>query len=781
MNLKFHPNSILILFLIGSFVTIASSQNGVEWDKTYGGIIWEELACIQPTEDGGYLLGGFSSSPQEGDVSSAPKGGGDFWLVKINQSGQKLWDKRYGGPKLERIWHVVPTSDGGFLLAGDSDSDVSLPDKTDTLRGGTDYWVVKIDDAGNKQWDRTIGGAGNDYLRGGALQTADGGFLLAGLSDSDATGDKSENSFGRSDYWVVKLDASGQNIIWDRTLGGEDEAQPYALNYSPGGGYLVGGFAVSDVTGNKTVPLRGVSDYWLVKLDDDGTIIWDQAYGGDDEETLIDIFLSDDGNILLAGQSRSNAGFEKSEDSYGNLDYWVVKTDPEGKFLWDKAYGGDGLDVPHVIMQNEAGNFWIGGISGSDLSGNKDSPNNGTYDYWVLYLDEGTGEIQWQKSIGGSDNDAMTSMVPAREGGYLLGGHSKSNISSDKSENSKGMNDMWIVKLGCNAKIDLGRDTAICKGNGLELEFYESACDGCYYQWDDGYSEVSRQITLTDDATFAVTLIDEDGCESCDSIEIGVNRIPEILELTIESPRCFGDEYGGAIFVEEMEGGQSPYLYSLTGEYFLDIPGFENLNPGDYTVKVKDAFGCETDTTITMRMPEEFLVSLGEDIIVPLGDSVRIKAAPNKPAACVEWNLPNLLSCTECLDPFIKPLETITLKLTVQNEEGCLASDHISIGVQKDRKVFIPSGFSPDGDGINDFFYIYGGSDVVRISDMKIFDRWGQLLYEIQDAPPNATTSGWDGKFRGRPLSAGIFVYYAKIEFIDGRVEIFKGDLTLVR
>ncbi|WP_202928168.1 hypothetical protein, partial [Cyclobacterium salsum] len=197
-------------------VKIDGSGNKV-WDKTIGGISTDYLQSTTPTPDGGYLLAGSSYSYASGDKTENGKGGFDYWAVKIDGSGNKVWDKTIGGNNSEYLRSTTPTPDGGYLLAGDSYS-LASGDKSENSKGGSDFWAVKIDASGNKVWDKTIGGNNNDFLFS-TIPTPDGGYLLAGYSGSSASGDKSENSKGYDDYWVVKIDGSG-NKVWDKTIGG---------------------------------------------------------------------------------------------------------------------------------------------------------------------------------------------------------------------------------------------------------------------------------------------------------------------------------------------------------------------------------------------------------------------------------------------------------------------------------------------------------------------------------------------------------------------------------
>ena len=209
-------------------------------------------------------------------------------------------------------------------MGGTSTSNIS-GDKTEISQGDFDYWVVKLDASGNIQWQNTIGGNGFDDL-GSLQQTADGGYILGGKSNSNISGDKTENSQGVLDYWVVKLDASG-NIQWQNTIGGNGFDELISLQQTADGGYILGGYSVSNISGDKTENSQGGKDYWVVKLDASGNIQWQNTIGGNGNDELYSLQQTTDGGYILGGQSISNISGDKTENCQGFYDFWVVKLD----------------------------------------------------------------------------------------------------------------------------------------------------------------------------------------------------------------------------------------------------------------------------------------------------------------------------------------------------------------------------------------------------------------------------------------------------------------------
>ncbi|MBL0052460.1 MAG: hypothetical protein IPP29_13590 [Bacteroidetes bacterium] len=207
------------IFLLTTFFCNAqNTQYDIQWQNTIGGNNWDELHCITPTPDGGYILGGYSTSNISGDKTENSNGGWDYWVVKIDSLGAIVWQNTIGGNNDDRLCSITTTPDGGYVLGGYSYSNIS-GDKTENSNGVFDYWVVKIDSLGNIVWQNTIGGNSSDGLYS-ITSTPDGGYVLGGWSYSNISGDKTENSNGSSDYWVVKIDNLGA-IVWQNTIGGE--------------------------------------------------------------------------------------------------------------------------------------------------------------------------------------------------------------------------------------------------------------------------------------------------------------------------------------------------------------------------------------------------------------------------------------------------------------------------------------------------------------------------------------------------------------------------------
>ena len=449
------------------FLLLNSSAQEIEWQNTIGGSGDDKLYSVQQTSDKGFILGGSSSSKISGDKTENGYYYEDFWIVKTDSLGNIQWQNTIGGNREDVLLSIQQTTDGGYILGGYSNSGIS-GDKSEASIGLNlefDYWIVKTDSIGNILWQNTIGGSGEDELYS-IQQTIDGGYILGGYSDSYISGDKTENSLF-IDYWIVKTDAIG-NILWQNTIGGAIGDYLKSIQQTSDGGYILGGYSDSPISGDKTENSLGSTDYWIVKTDSLGTIQWQNTIGGNSTDYLSCGQLTTDGGYILGGYSYSPISGDKTEDHFGGYDYWIVKTDSLGTIQWQNTIGGNQDDFFRSIQQTADGGYILGGRSFSNISGDKTENGDGfRTDYWIVKTDS-LGNIHWQNTVLGGDQDFLSSIYPTIDGGCLLGGYSDSNISDDKTENSIGAYDYWIVKLADNYNFISGKVFADINSNGVQ-------------------------------------------------------------------------------------------------------------------------------------------------------------------------------------------------------------------------------------------------------------------------------------------------------------------------
>ncbi|MGV7106200.1 T9SS type A sorting domain-containing protein [Flavobacterium sp. U410] len=439
-----------------SCVTVLSAQD-ILWEKSYGGKHAEYLYEAIPTPDYGFILAGSSVSGKNGNKEELNKGDLDYWIWKMDEHGNLDWQKSFGGNQTDLLQSIALTNDGGFILGGTSASDKGS-DKTEACKGQEDFWVVKLNAKGQELWQRTIGGSGMEKLLSIA-PTRDGGYILGGSSSSDqlksTTGvldpfGKSENSKGNLDFWVVKLDKNG-TIAWQKTIGGRYMDELRSIHEIQSGGYILGGYSNSPVSGNKTEENPGLGDYWVVQLDEQGEIAWQKVYGGEQDDNLTVLIPTQDGGYLLGGSSNSEPGHVKTKSNGSGTDFWVVKLDETGGIVWQQTYNYGKKDILTSLIENPDGSFLIGGYAQSEVEKSGSNPlvspkdKEGINDYIALKI-KADGEELWSKTVGSKGDEVLKKVLETRDGGYLLCGTSNGSVSRDK-KTAKGGNDFWVVKL----------------------------------------------------------------------------------------------------------------------------------------------------------------------------------------------------------------------------------------------------------------------------------------------------------------------------------------------
>ena len=421
---------------------LAQTAPPIAWQKALGGTDTDEGLAIAGTSDGGAIVAGTTFS-NDGDVGSN-NGFYDVWLVKLDALGQIQWEKNYGGSAIDVAKDVIQTSDGGYLVAARSNSeDGDVP----MNNGDWDNWILKLDAAGVLEWQTVHGGNGHDEPQVCA-ETADG-YIIGGRSNSE-NGDVVGNHSWTFDMWVYKLAFDG-SLFWQRCYGGTSSEELYDIQLMPDGGLVMAGEGASD-DGDVTATCdTAFSDFWVVRTDAAGTIMWQQCYGGSDIDFVRTIRATLDGGFIVAGTTESVDGMVTGH--HGDMDLWVIKLDASGGLEWQRALGGSGLENFGSATQLADGRYAVLGEAWStdgDLT-----VSNGAADFWLVMLDA-NGNIKWDKNMGGSMRERSRSIALASDGCILAAG---STLSSDGDVTgyhlpySSSNTDFWIVKLGSDVGI----------------------------------------------------------------------------------------------------------------------------------------------------------------------------------------------------------------------------------------------------------------------------------------------------------------------------------------
>jgi hypothetical protein len=354
------------------------SIGNILWEKTYGGTSYELLTSFQTTSDGGYILVGYTNST-DGDVKSGKKGDWDCWAIKTDSVGNIVWEKTYGGTKTDIFFDVQQISNGRYVFGGSTKS--SDGDVISGKNRWEDFWVVCTDSIGNILWEKTYGGTSNERIN--SIQTtSDGGYILGGNSYS-VDGDVQSGNKGGEDCWVVKIDSLGV-ILWEKSYGGSGGENISKIRKTSDSGYIFGGYTTS-INGDIKSGNKGSGDVWVVKINSTGNILWEKTYGGSKGDDLEDIQVTPEGGYIFGGQSFSSNG-DVISGNKGSSDCWMVYIDSIGKIVWENTYGGSDQESIKSVQLTSNGLFVMGGYTYS-INGDVNSGNKGGEDSWLIKLE----------------------------------------------------------------------------------------------------------------------------------------------------------------------------------------------------------------------------------------------------------------------------------------------------------------------------------------------------------------------------------------------------------
>jgi len=368
-------SKLLLIFSFILFLCFFSSNNVFPgWFKHYGGTDNEDGYSIHQTSEGDYVVAGLTES--------FTYGSSDFAIYKLNSSGNKVWLKHYGGSSGDIGYSIQQTSDGGYIVAGQTFS---------YTNGHRDFAIYKLDSNGNKVWFKHYGGTSLDD--GYSIQqTSDGGYVVAGVTHS--------YTYGDADFATYKLDSNG-NKVWFKHYGGTNRDAGRSIQQTTDGGYVVAGKTESYTYGN--------SDIAVYKLDSNGNKVWFKHYGGANNEDGYSIQQTSDGSYVVAGYTESY--------TYGSTDFAIYKLDSSGNKVWFKHYGGTSSDYGRSIQQTSDGGYIVAGYTSSYTYGGAD---------FAIYRLDSSGNKVWFKHYGGSSDDLGYSVQQTSDGGYVVTGKTNS-------------------------------------------------------------------------------------------------------------------------------------------------------------------------------------------------------------------------------------------------------------------------------------------------------------------------------------------------------------------
>ncbi|MFK7773309.1 MAG: hypothetical protein AB8F94_14270, partial [Saprospiraceae bacterium] len=577
-------------------------------------------------------------------------------IVNHSAFGQDLtihptFNNMYGAGFFEDLYASFETSDGGFILGGKAFQNATTGNINDPFcgTGNSDYWIVKTDIDGNTEWDTLFGGSANEELYD-MIETSDGGYALVGRSTSPASCDVPAGNPFVYDAWVVKIDGLG-NILWTSRFGSTQGDNAKSIIETSDGGLLIGGDTMNIVDNSP--------DYWITKLDGTtGAILWDNSIGGDNFDFLEVVRETTDG-FFLGGYSISGISKDKTTANFGSWDYWIVKVDLNGNYLWDFSYGGTGNDQLWDMEVTSDGGLIIGGFSDSDpinLPNNKTAANIGGEDCWAIKVNS-AGAITWDQSYGGSDLDRIYSVeivdLTDCVTNYIFGGITNSGANGDVTDPNIGAGDYWLNFVDANGNLIWEKNYG---GDQYEeVRDFRRNSDGSYivggYTISDNNGDVpSTNYGVFDNWAFKLScnfdipdLADEEVCEG------------ESITLTAVTGACDNCTYQW-----DANGGNAS-TNSIT---------VTPTATTTYTVIVTNANCCPDTTSVTVEWHPSPTVDLGPDTEICPGESIPLDATT--PTCTYTWS-------TGATTSIINPTIAGTYSVTITCEFGCTSTDEIII------------------------------------------------------------------------------------------------------
>jgi hypothetical protein len=434
----------MIIVVLAAMTQSSFAQPLLKWESVFGGSGADRAYSVVQTDDGGFVFAG-STMSNNFDVSGLHNNGqgdGDIWIAKVSKTGSLVWQKVYGGAADDVAHCIIKTSDGGFIVAGTTSSTDGDAAGGGYHGGSGDAWIIKLNADGSIKWQKCYGGSLSDGANS-IVQASDGNYVFAGFTSS-SNGDITKNQ-GINDYWVVKIDTLGK-LLWSSTFGGSDNDIANSITLAYDGSFAVAGYS-SSADGDVDNPLSA-DDFWIIKVTSSGSLGWHYNYGGSDEDEANAIVATADSGFAVAGYTYSTDGNVRG--FIGGSDFWVIKLNRNGVFVWQSTLGGMYDDQAQSIVQTADRGYIVVGKTNSDDSDVKTKlhnlPNNPLYfDAWVTKLSP-SGQLQWAKTYGGGSDDEAWGVIQTSDTGYAIAAETKS-IDGDVNPPTHGDYDVWMLSL----------------------------------------------------------------------------------------------------------------------------------------------------------------------------------------------------------------------------------------------------------------------------------------------------------------------------------------------
>lgn len=617
------------------------------------------------------------------------------------------------------------------------------------------------------QWANKYGGSAVDIPFVIKL-TADGGTIVAGYTDSKDGHVSNAASRDYWDLWVTKLDRCG-NIQWQRVWGGTGYESARDIEQTADGGYIVLG-ETNSTDGGVVAGFGGTKDIWLLKLDPAGTLQWQKRYGGSGLDIGNHLQILEDGSFLIAASSSSNDGdIHGNHGTGGYTDAVIMRINASGGMVWSKCFGGSKNEelLDFEIINNR---IYLGGYANS--TDGDIPPSQKNYDVWLLAVDLNGNKI-YSKVYGGAQNDVAYSMTLARDGSLTFAGYTTSN-DGDVS-GAKGSQDYWVLNIGTNGTLNWQK---VLGGSDAEYANHIlTDADGGFLIGGISYSNDGDITAAMGEGDYWVVKLDATG-----NLQWTENRggsTNDHLRYMVYDPNQEeyylagdSDSYDGDFTDGQGETDFGILKFKRPARDTLDslVCSLANfVSPVDTLADL-----CGNDSVYVTYRPvlltSPFNLLKKSDTIF-VGESVTLPSSGN---GTITWDPHPTLSCTTCPNPIATPTTTTVYRANNSLAQDCSVSDQFTVVVLNEAVVHIPTAFTPNGDGRNDFFGPIG--KVPEGYSMQIYNRNGELVFRSK-----SLYDRWDGVFRGKPQPGGVFVYYIKYVDLQNQTHQEKGTLVLIR
>ena len=598
--------------------------------------------------------------------------------------------------------------------------------------------------------------------------TNDGGTIAAGYTDSK---DGEVGSHANRDYWdlwIVKLSRCGV-VEWQRSLGGTGYESARDVEQTADGGYIVLG-ETNSTDGDVVSGFGGTKDIWLLKFDATGNLQWQKRYGGSGLDIGNHIAIMSDGSYLIAASSSSNDGdITGNHGTGGYTDAVIMKVSASGVLQWSKCFGGS-KNEELLDFEVINGRIYAAGFANS-IDGDI-PPNQKNYDVWLLALDQNGNKI-FSKIYGGAQNDVAYAMTVGNDGTLTLAGYTTS--TDGDVTGAKGSQDYWILNVSLQGKLNWQKDLG-----GTDAEYANSIItddDGGYVVAGISYSMDGDVTGAKGEGDYWVVKLSSDGNvvwkkNYGGSGNDNLHRI--IHNSSLKEYYLAGDsDSGDGDFTESL--GDADFGIIKFKDPLIQLKDSSVCDLNEFTAvqdTIRDECGYDSAyvnyKAVLMKGP---LNNIKKTDTIFAGQQLTLHANGN---VNVVWNADPTLSCTRCNDPVASPVATTIYTVTNISDKGCQSSDQFTLVVLKDAQVFVPTAFTPNGDGLNDYFGPIG--KVPDDFSMMIFNRYGQIVFKS-----SSVSSRWNGTVNGAVQQTGVFIYLISYTDIQHRKQQLKGTLTLIK